>query len=297
MATTEHEHATPNTTRLLKRAREEAEELEDMFTCVVCMEEKPAVHGKLMSCCAARGATDKRGHARNLCTGDCFDTWVERGGGPHCPTCRKSWTDELPRGKWLQRHADVRRAFDEEEEYLRSRVSSAVTRFTVRMTSLEVRPPFGAGPSAAEDGEDDVRLTVEEHAVALCPVLGEEDLLEQVDITEEERSLAKRRRRAVAHLHREERIERLVEERLHAGPAPDPAIKLRTAAAAYKLARVCFLACGTQELLDVLVRARNVLFALRGLPQESSSQYPPAPGGEMLLSHYLTHYCTTTALE
>lgn len=82
-----------------------------VFACNVCMDEHPfkrtTGEWALMSCCAEIG-----GHGPVLCKGECFDGWMKQ--KQSCPTCRKCWTVEMARGKWLQLVSECNERYDEE---------------------------------------------------------------------------------------------------------------------------------------------------------------------------------------
>jgi hypothetical protein len=99
-----------------KRPKLEARTLEARtFQCAVCLDEHPLKRevGEwvLMSCC-----TEPGGHGPVLCRGECFDGWMKQ--NQTCPTCRKSWLQELPRGKWLKRESRIRKHFDDHMQHL-----------------------------------------------------------------------------------------------------------------------------------------------------------------------------------
>lgn len=282
------------------------------FTCTVCLEEQPLLRGKLMSCCVS---VEEGGHGRNLCAQKCFYEWVQKG-GPQCPTCRKSWTEEVPRGKWLQRFVDVQRAYDEEDSFLSSRILNAVRRYTVHKTTVAFEVAGEPG------GLEEIHVTTEEKEIAVVPSLGDPTILEELDVREEKRELRRRRSRANAALRHEERMERGVEERrLWAQGLPKrdaPRTALECSTAAYEVARTAFLVDGKQESLDALIQQRNHLRLAHALGSqldlmdkvddyceaqsqlvlETPSLYEPAPGsGPLSFAYYLRHFCSDESIE
>lgn len=287
--------------------------IDGTFTCTVCLEERPLLSGKLLSCCAP---IEEGGHGRNLCALNCFQQWVETG-GPHCPTCRKSWADEVPRGKWLQRKKDACQAFDEEAQFLEHRISTASRRFTVRITAVEVR----------EDGND-IHLTTVERDIAAVPAVGNAAVMVELDVAAERLDIKRRRSRVLADIRHLERVERSRDRaertmnsvKLEVEQGRRSPTKLEVATDAYFTCRDLFLATGTQDALNSLLDARNNLFVAQALgPQldlmdadalqneavraqmnhlEHVGQYPPAPGsGPLLFRVYLNAYCTDRSIE
>lgn len=275
--------------------------VQELFTCVVCMEEQPVRMGKMMSCCAP---PSEGGHGRNLCAVECFEKWVTQ--DPHCPSCRKSWVEEVPRGKWIEKQARVRRAFEQEEEFLEARIRAAERIITVRTTTLEM----DSRPS--EPGQDcRVRsLTVEERDIAVCHTMYYDDNgeahteVEEVDIRRERESIKRRRARAEAAVKRDERIERSMQERMQWGGASTHVQHpLQVAARKYKAARATFLECATADALKHLVATRNMLMTLRGAREggssslESVEDYPLPPDGPLDFNTYLSQYCKNVDFE
>lgn len=261
-----------------------------------------------MSCC---GPVCEGGHGRNLCALGCFQEWVEKG-GPQCPTCRKSWATEVSRGKWLERRVNLLRAFEQEEQFLQSRIDGAVRRSVTHLYTVEVREG---------EEEHEVTVTSEERDIALCPAVGDPTVMEELDVEAERSALRRRRSRALAHARREDERERSVEQMMlwSTPTVPHPPSALEVITAMYMSSRARFLVFGTQGTLDALILARNNLFVAQALGKELDSiesvaeyhaaksqllnletpaQYPAAPGtGPLSFGHYLQQFCTDKTIE